>query len=282
MKILLNIIKYLAIAICTCCIIAVVIINIASSTILSKDYILGKLEETNYYEKIKVQIESSFENYIGQSGLDEDVIKDIVTVEQIKQDTNTIINNIYDGTNTAIDTTTISTKLKNNIETSLNGLKLTMAQQKAIEEYITKIEDQYKETMSHTSYEQQMNNMLKKVNTYKEQFNKFAIIAIAIAVLVILACNYKNILKTISHIGITLTSSGLFYIIVRMYIDSKIKVSNIVILNDAISDSFKEIINDILGNIFNIGIILFVIGLIMIIIGNIITNIKAEDRKEQE
>ena len=48
MKIILNIIKYIAIVICTCCIIAVVILNIASSTILNKEYMLEKLDEANY------------------------------------------------------------------------------------------------------------------------------------------------------------------------------------------------------------------------------------------
>ncbi len=282
MKIILNIIKYIAIVICTCCIIAVVILNIASSTILNKEYMLEKLDEANYYEKIKEEIQNSFENYIGQSGLDESVIENIVTTEQIKKDTNTIINNLYDGTNVTINTEEIATNLKNNIETSLGGIKLTTTQQKAIEEYIAKIEAQYKETMSHTEYEGQINNVVRKVNTYKEQINKFSVIGIAVSVFIILACNYKNLLNTLAHVGISLTSSGLFYIIVRSFIDSKIKVSNILVLNNAVSDTIKNILNNILENILNTGIILFVIGILMIIIGNIITNIRAENRKEQE
>ena len=64
------------------------------------------------------ELETNFENYIGQSGLDENVIKNIISVEQIKQDTNIIIDNIYDGENITINTETIETSLKNNINTS--------------------------------------------------------------------------------------------------------------------------------------------------------------------
>ena len=139
MKVIINIIKYIAIILLTCAIIELLIINIVSSTILSKQYVLSKLEETNYYEEIKKEIESSFENYIGQSGLDEDVIIDIVSLEKIKEDTNIIITNIYDGTEKTVDTTEIETNLKNNIEASLENKKLTITQQKAIDEYINKI-----------------------------------------------------------------------------------------------------------------------------------------------
>lgn len=283
MKVIINIIKYIAIILLTCAIIELLIINIVSSTILSKQYVLSKLEETNYYEEIKKEIESSFENYIGQSGLDEDVIIDIVSLEKIKEDTNIIITNIYDGTEKTVDTTEIETNLKNNIEASLENKKLTITQQKAIDEYINKIASQYKQTMSHTSYENDINQMIKKVNQYIEMAKKVAIIGIAVLILLILILNYKKLIRGISQTGIALLSSGTFYVILKMYIDLKIKVSNIVILNDAISNAVRTVISDILSKIVQNGIILICCGIVMILVGNIIINInKTKERKEQE
>lgn len=283
MKVIINIIKYIAITLLTCAIIGLLIINIASSTILSKQYILNKLEETNYYAEIKKEIESSFENYIGQSGLDEDVIKNIVSLEKIKEDTNTIIANIYEGTEKTVDTTEIETSLKNNIEESLENKKLTVTQQKAIEEYIQTIAKQYKETMSHTKYENDIHNILKKVNQYIEMAKKVAIIGIAVLALFIMVLNYKKLVRSISQIGIAFVSSGAFYVILKMYIDFKIKVSNIVVLNDAVSNTIKTVMNDILSKIIQNGIILVCCGLVMIVIGNIIIYLnKTKERKEQE
>ena len=90
-----KIIQYIVATILALAILGLVIINILSSSILSKEYILAKLQSQNYYEKIYKETESNFENYIHQSGLDEDVLKDIVTKEKVEKDTRIILNNIY-------------------------------------------------------------------------------------------------------------------------------------------------------------------------------------------
>ena len=59
MKALINVIRFILILLLTILIISLVFINIAKSTIMSKDYILGKLDETDYYINIKGEIESS-------------------------------------------------------------------------------------------------------------------------------------------------------------------------------------------------------------------------------
>ena len=94
MKVVLNIIKFILALILTVCIIAFIIVNVASSTILSKEFVLQKLDETNYYANTYTAVENDFENYIYQSGLDEEVLKDIVSPEKIENDTKIIINNI--------------------------------------------------------------------------------------------------------------------------------------------------------------------------------------------
>ena len=119
MKALINVIRFILILLLTILIISLVFINITKSTIMSKDYILGKLDETDYYINIKGEIESNFQNYIGQSGLDEEVLNDIVTDEKIKNDTEIIFNNIYDGTSEEVTTTEIEEKLRTNIDNSL-------------------------------------------------------------------------------------------------------------------------------------------------------------------
>lgn len=281
MKVINNIVTYVLIILLACTIIGAVFINIVSSTILSKQYILNKLEETNYYAEIKKEIESSFENYIGQSGLDEEVIKDIVSIEQIKKDTNTIIENIYDGTDITVDTTEIETNLKSNIESSLENKKLTITQQKAIEEYIQTIAKQYKETMSHTKYESNINNVIKKINKYIEIAKKVAIIGIVVIWVLIIILNFKKQKRGISQIGISFATSGIFYIILKMYIDSKIKVANIVVLNEAISNTVRTIGNDILSNIIFEGVMLVCFGILGILLGNFLSySKKAKEREE--
>ena len=73
MKVLTNIIKFILVSILTICLIAIGMITIVYSTILDKTYITSKLEETNFYQETYELVKSNFENYIYQSGLDEEV-----------------------------------------------------------------------------------------------------------------------------------------------------------------------------------------------------------------
>ena len=70
MKAIFNIIKFILITILVICLISIGVITIVSSTILNKEYITNKLEETNFYEETYELVKSNFENYIYQSGLD--------------------------------------------------------------------------------------------------------------------------------------------------------------------------------------------------------------------
>ena len=69
MRIAKTIIKYIVTIILAIAMIAYFFISLVSSTILSEQYILSKLDETDYYNKIYEYVKSNFENYIYQSGL---------------------------------------------------------------------------------------------------------------------------------------------------------------------------------------------------------------------
>lgn len=116
MKIIANIARFILIAILTICIIAISLITIVSSTILDKNYIISKLEETNFYGEVYKLVESNFENYIYQSGLDETTLNNICSKEKVEQDINIMLSNIYEGTNKKIDTTPIKDNLNKNID----------------------------------------------------------------------------------------------------------------------------------------------------------------------
>ncbi len=281
MKVLLNIIKFIIAIILTICVIALIIVNVASSTILNKEFILGKLDETNYYANIYTAVKSDFENYIYQSGLDESVLENIVPAEKIENDTKIIINNIYDGTNEEVDVTEIETNLKTNIENSLDH-KLSATQQRTVDEFIKRITEQYKDTITKTSYENSINNMLEKAKNIVDKLQKVSIIGIAVSVLVIIILSIKDFMAGLMLTGSALMSSGVFYILVNILINSKVKIQNITILNDAISITLRDIISTILSNLTNIGIALSIIGFIIIIVFAIIKSIKKEKSENVE
>ena len=281
MNTIVKIFRFVLILVLTISIISLVFINIASSTILSKDYILGKLDETYYYMDIREELESNFENYVGQSGLDEEVFHNIITEEKIKEDTGIILSNIYDGTSQEISTEELEQNLRTNIDNYLDT-RLTATQQRMVDEYVKTISNLYLDMMSHTSYENSIYNALTKVNSYLELANKILIITIAVSALLIIISDYKKIIKALSHLGIGLFASGIFGLIVDIYINTKIRIDNIVILNDAISEVIRNVLNSIFLTLRNQGILLLVIGIIMIIAGNVIQTYLNKRNEEVE
>ena len=58
--------------------------SVVFKTIFNKEYVLEQMKNNNFYSETYKLVESGFENYIGQSGLDEEVIKNICTEDKIK------------------------------------------------------------------------------------------------------------------------------------------------------------------------------------------------------
>ena len=276
-----KIIQYIVATILALAILGLIIINILSSSILSKEYILGKLQNQNYYEKIYQETESNFENYIHQSGLDEDVLKDIVTKEKIEKDTRIILNNIYNGMDEKIDTKEIKKKLTENINNSLNG-KISGSEQKAINTFVDTICKEYETTISHTNYEKKINEALNKINKYIDLAKKAMMVIIGVTGVILVLLSIKRIYRITSKIGVAFVIDGLILILGEKYVSSNIKVDTIMLLNNGISDVLQSILNEILGNILKTGSILLALGIVLIIVYAVIKSIRKRKREKDQ
>ena len=242
------------------------LVNLFSTTILNEQYILSKLQEVDYYNKMYDYVQSCFEKYIGQSGLDEEILNNVVSKEKIKKDTQIIISNIYDGTKEEIDTQEIKENLKQNINNSLNNQKLTSSQQTAIDTFIEEIVKEYSNAMTHTSYENKINQQYVKFMKYLEIAKKAILVILGVSIIILVLVSLKRIYRAISMVGISLLSTGVLFELVNWYINTKIKIQTITIFNDTISETVRNILQEILGKIQGEGIILLVLGIVLIII----------------
>ncbi len=270
MKIIANIARFILIAILTICIIAMSVITIVSSTILDKNYIISKLEETNFYEEVYKLVESNFENYIYQSGLDETALNNICSKEKVEQDINLMISNIYEGTNKKIDTTPIKDNLNENID------KLDVRNKKnseAINQFVKHICEEYENTLIHTEYENKIYNTYSKVVTILNKVRTAIIIAICIDAVLILITSIKQISKFVQAIGISVLSSSIFGIVACNIVTSKVDIQGIKIFNDAFSKTLVTIIQELISKVQTLSIITLIIAIMLIIIYSIMTAI---------
>lgn len=268
MRIIKKIIKIIFSAILTISILLYILINLLSSTILKESYILSKLDQANFYQKVYEEVNSNFEKYIYQSGFDENVLNNVITEEKVKEDFKIIIDNIYNGTNQNINTETIKTNLTNNINNQL-GANISKTQQNSIDSFVDTILNEYTQTILHTQYENKINKAYTQINKYINLANKALLIIMAVLIILLILLNLKRLYRGVSYIGISMLSSGILLCIADIFIKMKVDIKNIVILNDTISKIIINVITELLSNILKDGIILLVSGIVLIIIANL-------------
>ena len=278
MKVLTNLLKFILIVVLAVCSIAIGIIQIVTQTVLNKNYIIQKMEETNFYSETYKLVQSNFEKYIEQSGFEENILENICTEEKVKQDINLMISNIYEGANKTIDITEISDNLNANID------KLNIRDsknQKAIEQFVEHICQEYTDTLVHTKYENDINKFYKEIVIKKDKIEKIVIIALVIDVIVILIVNNKNIEKDFQSIGTAIFSSSAFELIACQIINLRVSIKGIKIFNDAFSDMIVAIIQNVISKVVSFGIATLMIAIILIIINAIIIffSIRKDERK---
>ena len=278
MKIIINILKFIIMVILTVCLLFVGIKNVVTSTMLNKTYILQKLDETNFYSETYKIVKSNFENYISQSGLDEDVLENICTEDKVKKDINIIISNIYDGTNEEIDTAEIAERLnsnidKQNVRTSKNS--------NAIDEFVNHICESYRDSIINTKYDKTINTLYEKTLRKLETINKIVITISIIGIVLLVVLNIKNISKILANLAETTFATSLLQFVFVIIIKTKVDISNIKAFNEVFSETIVEIIKNILNQINILGIVMLFISIIFTVIYEIIvyyTSVKKQKR----
>lgn len=280
MKVLKNILSFILAIIITILICLIFATNLLNTTVLSKNYFLSKLNEADYYNQVYVFTESNFEKYINQSGLDEEVIKNLITVDMIKADTEKIIRNIYENTQESIDIEIVEKNLRNNIESYLNQNNLT-ADPTDIEDFVQTIGNEYLICLSHNKYEQKIYDTITKISKLAKKVNKISIIALAMSILLLVGINIRTIYNSFANFGVSLFSSGLILMFINIYVNKKIDVKNLVVMNDSLSFALRKMAFGIFDDIFGNAIILMMSGLALIVVSLFVHNCLEKPKDEK-
>ena len=120
--------------------------------------------------------------------------------------------------------------------------------------------------MTHTSYENKINQQYVKFMKYLEIAKKAILVILGVSIIILVLVSLYRIYRAISMVWISLLSTGVLFELVNWYINTKIKIQTITIFNDTISETVRNILQEILGKIQGQGIILLVLGIVLIII----------------
>ena len=246
------------------------LLAIVKSTILDEKYMISKLEEANYYERMNGEIIEQFKNYTIQSGLSDEVLENLFTEDKLKQDINNVIDSIYTGKELEISTSEIRENLKENIlaEVEKEG-KTVDFEDEAMEEYLKAIESAYESQVSYsTSTINSIGSTFEKVISLAQTAQIIVIVVTIVIAVLIIILNIKQIFG-LNYLAISSMASGLFILIAKFLLGQSTDLKNIMLINQATSHVIQLVIEDFLAKVTIAGVVLLIIGLIFSIIYNL-------------
>ena len=227
-------------------------------SILDKNYIKKNLENISYYENINSDIKDDMESYMISSGLENNILNDIYTIDDIKNDVNNYIDNIYEGKNNNINTDTIKIKLENNIDKYLKDNNINFKGSE-LDEFVIDIINYYTDEINLYDY---LNDYVK----YIVKLNNIVIIIIIVSIIFIIVnlfIAYK--LTKNNYFGSILLVTGLFLLFLQYDIFDKIDINNIFIITKYFSEFVQIILNNLKIFMILYSLILSLLGIILII-----------------
>lgn len=247
------------------------LLAIVKSTILDEKYMISKLEEANYYERMNGEIIEQFKNYTIQSGLSDEVLENLFTEDKLKQDINNVIDSIYTGKELEISTSEIRENLKENILTEVEKEGKTVDfEDEAMEEYLKAIESAYESQVSYsTSTINSIGSTFEKVISLAKTAQIIVIVVTIVIAVLIIILNIKQIFG-LNYLAISSMATGLFILIAKFLLGQSTDLKNIMLINQATSHVIQLVIEDLLAKVTIAGVVLLIIGLIFSIIYNLL------------
>lgn len=242
------------------------LVQVMTVTLLKPDYIEKQLDDINYYASVYNKVEENFGQYILQSGLDEHVIDNIVTEEQIKQDIQNIINAIYNNEEYTVSTELVKENLEKNIEKYLdeNNIYLNSSEEKSIDEFVSLIVDTYENSVTNANLFKNVNTLIYKIEQLSNIAQIIGYVSIVVLILIIIIIN-RNVNNSLKGICISLLSSGLLLLIPTIILQFK-NLDKIFIFSKHLSDLIYSVIQNICNTFLIISVIYILISICIIFI----------------
>lgn len=266
-----KILKKIIILIMSIFITIIILLNIEKETILREEYILQKFEESRYYETAYQEIKIKLSDSIKQYGLDEELLKEIITQEQVKEDTKRVIQNIYQGTENKLNTERLKQTLNANIQLQLERTTIAENTEQTIQEVIDRIGQEYEDKIMQKQYDKKIDQIVQNGSSVIEKRVHIINIIAVILIITILILNIKKQkIKALVSLGMSMIISGIFLTLANIFINSRLFAEDVNVLSQSITTLVQIITNDILSKMLTNSIIMIVIGTFAIVFGNVL------------
>ena len=237
-----------------CFILMFMIIN---KTILDKNYVIDKMEKTDFYNLLHKSIKTEMSYYTEQSGFEDDILDDTFTIEEIKTASNSFVDSIYDGTKIEIDSTNFQKRLNGKIDDYIEKSNFKIINEEEINKFVEKLSEIYTEKIQVNSV---TNSIGSTIKTAIDKSNTILIVSV-VSLIVLMIINMFLFKRT--EWGVLFLFVSFIFITINIYINNVIDLKHLFVYNQVITNVVKLIIDEILCLIVKTSIISLVIGLIL-------------------
>lgn len=226
-------------------------------TIFNESYTLDLLDNNNYYEELYQNTKEEVSNYLEQSGLEENILDDVITKAEIKNTIVTNLDNLYQNRTIKTDTTKITNDLTTKINTYIKDNNIKVENKNTVSTLVNKLVSIYKEEISY-------NNTFEKVRLAFNKFHHYTKIVLVVSIILLVMTYLINryLFKDRNIIASLFTNSVLLIGLV-LYTQYTINITDISFYNTSISNIIKEFLNSVLRTINLVGLVSLGLGIFL-------------------
>ena len=270
MKTVRTIVSYLLSFVIICLILIYIAIITLDNKAINKDYYYKMMEDTEYYLQVSREVDSGFEDYIYQSGLPEDTLKNLVSEEKIRTDINGVFESLFNEDVTYdISTEESDKELDSRINAFLKTQNKTLTKEEKgnITKFEALISSSYKKNIKLSdNVNMYVKQLLQIIQKLANKFNSFPmVISIAAFLILLIECR-ERIYDVIKYIGVSCLGAGIVIKVGYAYLMSKIDIDNILLFQKSFTNLIQNIFKDISYGLSNIATGLIVGGMTLIVV----------------
>ena len=229
-------------------------------TVFNEDYVLDLLDNHNYYQELYDNSIEEVSYYLEQSGLNEEVLKNVITVKSLKTSIITTIDNLYNNKKITVDTEEFQKNLTTNINNYIKDNNIRVDDKDTVNILTKKLVNIYEEEISY-------NNTFEKVRPLFNKAYKLTKIVLVISLITsIITYLINRYFFKDRNIIASLFTNFVILIGLVLYVRYTISISDIFFYNTSISNVLKEFINSVLKCMMVTGVVSFILGLLIVFI----------------
>ncbi len=247
-----------------------VLLSVIRTTIFNETYVRKMFDENNYYKLIYNKILDNMEIYLEKFDVPKDILDNIYTENEVKNDIDNMIGSIFENEKFKYDEQIIENRIKGNINKYIDEYNVKLNN---IEKFVNEIVSIYKKGI----------NVFNVIENFIDIFQKVGgLLGIITTLLLVMSVILfiSIILIKVKCIGFTSLLTGIMLYILKFGLFKVININKLNIITNELTKVVKDILEKINSLLTTYTIVFLILGIIFVLIEILIIIRNRETKKK--